>query len=906
MVATDEELLQRWVSGHDAEAFKDLTARYANMVFATCRRILGNDADAEDIAQECFMTLAGQGPKPATYLGPWLHRVATNLSLNWIRSETRRKKRETTQTDLLKSTDAQSDKEVLMLVDEAIANLPEKQRIPIVAYFFDNQTHEAIAENLDVTRQGVAYRIQIGINSIRKTLKRQGVTAGATTLSALLTQEATASTPATLAAQLGKIALRGPVTTKNAAIAAKPITALVMLKSKAVIATGLLMLALLIGGLFYLNKTPPTSPGPNPIPLLNDASNDRESIPADSTRPAVDESINDATQKETVLIGKSFSNTAVALTTDSAEPTEDEESGPGATINGFVNDDQAFPIVGATVALFTSNPGSLGFRQGASTTTTDSDGLFQFESIDTKMIYLSASAEGRRTVSKQVEIASVQSDEMIGIILSRGSMFSGIVLTQEREPVPNATVSSIGIANSMGSGSGGWVHQNAITGADGSFAIGFGGEGIVAIKVVSPHNGERIFVGLPIGQEEPIELMLDAPPSLSGTITRKDGSPAAGIGVILRGSFSMPFTSSSGVPGNVDAGSDRRSATTNDSGGFSFPELVGDSRYVVHLESEGKLLSLKNDLGIFLPGEKHVWDHALAPMIRVYGTVTGEHTGKPIKNIRISYFKDGEFTEGPYLHNENQYDLRLFEPGTYYIFPEYNHTSHEMTADAYGIEVAVNDGDEREINLKLPDPFTLSIKVTDENGEPIQAADVSWLRTTPMGNSMYGSGKTDEEGRHSNDFFPELDSHFYIEAKGYAPTRSEIIAGLSGETYPEETIVLYETGGVEGLVVDSQGTPVSNAQLLIAQRAEAVLVQYKMFGDSDFLSTTTGQNGAFAIGDGFPAVHGDLHIKIRLEDGQWVDLTTIENFDIPTRYVANIGTITFIPPPVDPGNTSEN
>jgi RNA polymerase sigma-70 factor (ECF subfamily) len=905
MVATDEELLERWVSRHDAEAFKDLTARYANMVFSTCRRILGNEADAEDIAQECFVTLAGQSVTPATYLGPWLHRVATNRSLNWIRKETRRKKREATQHDPVESVAAESDKEVLALVDEAIANLPEKQRIPVVAYFFENQTHETIAQNLDLTRQGAAYRIQSGINSIRKTLKHQGVTAGASTLSVLLAEEASAASPATLAAQLGKIALRGPVTASNGAIAAKPITALIMLKSKAIMATGLLMFAILVGGLFYLNKTPPTSPGPNPIPLQNDASDNRESTPLESTQRSANQPIDDTTQQATVLVGRSFNNTGVAPTANTGETTEEKEPHAPGTVTGFVNDEQAFPIAGATVALFTSNPGSSGFRQGAATTTTDSSGVFQFESVDAKIIYLSASAKGRKTVSKQVEVKSDQSKEMIGLVLSRGTLISGIVLTQEREPVANAVVSSIGAANTEGSGSGGWMHQNAITDVDGAFAIGFGGEGIVTIKVVSPHNGERIFIGLPIGQEEPIELVLAATPSLSGTVTRKDGSPASDIGVILRGSFSMPFTGSSGDPGTVDAGSDRRSAMTNHAGVFSFPNLVSDSRYKVHLESEGKLLSLKNDLGVFLPGEKHVWDHELAPMIRVYGTVTGEHTGKPIKNIRISYFNDGEFTEGPYLNRDNNYDLRLFEPGTYYIFPEYNHTSREMTVDTYGIEVTVNDGDERELNLKLPDPFTLSIKVTDETGKPIQGADVNWHRTTPMGNSSFGSGTTDEEGCHSNDFFPGLESHFYIKAEGYAPTRSDIIAGLSDETYPEETIVVYKTGGVEGTVVNSHGTPVSNAQLQIAQRAEGVLVQYKMFSDSDFLSTTTDQYGAFAIGDGFPAVLGDLHIKIRMEDDRWVDLTTIENLEIPARYVTDIGTVTFIPPPVEPDNRSE-
>jgi DNA-directed RNA polymerase specialized sigma24 family protein len=41
-----------------AEAFQTIVSRHAGMVYATCRRILRNATDAEDMAQECFETLA--------------------------------------------------------------------------------------------------------------------------------------------------------------------------------------------------------------------------------------------------------------------------------------------------------------------------------------------------------------------------------------------------------------------------------------------------------------------------------------------------------------------------------------------------------------------------------------------------------------------------------------------------------------------------------------------------------------------------------------------------------------------------------------------------------------------------------------------------------------------------------
>jgi RNA polymerase sigma-70 factor (ECF subfamily) len=87
MAGDDAALLERWAQDGDAEAFKEIISRYAGMVYGTCWRVLGSASEAEDVAQECFEALVQARTKPAGYLGPWLHRVATNQSLKHVRSE---------------------------------------------------------------------------------------------------------------------------------------------------------------------------------------------------------------------------------------------------------------------------------------------------------------------------------------------------------------------------------------------------------------------------------------------------------------------------------------------------------------------------------------------------------------------------------------------------------------------------------------------------------------------------------------------------------------------------------------------------------------------------------------------------------------------------------------------------
>src|SRR5690349_5320012 len=78
----------------DADAFATLVSRHARMVFATCRRILRNATEAEDVAQECFLRLAMPENKLAANPVARLHALAVYRSLDRLRNLARRRQRE--------------------------------------------------------------------------------------------------------------------------------------------------------------------------------------------------------------------------------------------------------------------------------------------------------------------------------------------------------------------------------------------------------------------------------------------------------------------------------------------------------------------------------------------------------------------------------------------------------------------------------------------------------------------------------------------------------------------------------------------------------------------------------------------------------------------------------------------
>ena len=247
----------------DADAFAAVARAHAGMVFATCYRILGDAASAEDTAQECFLELARKAADAPERIGAWLHGVATRKALHAARTRKRRRYHEARAREVRTETHTDSTwAEIGPVVDQAIENLPADLREALVLYYLEEKTQAEIAERVGTSRQTIQRRIGDAIAALRSRLKKSGFFVGAAALTGMLATQTAHTAPAAVSAAIGKIAASGVAAQATSAAGVKGTVIGVTMK-KAVAAV-VLTTAVAAGGV-AVHKAIGTSKSPSPV-----------------------------------------------------------------------------------------------------------------------------------------------------------------------------------------------------------------------------------------------------------------------------------------------------------------------------------------------------------------------------------------------------------------------------------------------------------------------------------------------------------------------------------------------------------------------------------------------------------------------------------------------------------------
>jgi RNA polymerase sigma-70 factor (ECF subfamily) len=149
----DEKVLLAQTKTGNKAAFELLVRRHQPMIFKTVLRIVRNEDDAMDITQDTFVRAYTRlrGFRGASSFGTWCCRIAINLALNQIRS----RKHTVTPEEVQLSSPPEDmvlrheQQYVAKRLNEAIQNLPPRQKLTLLLRVKDGKSHQQIAEILD-------------------------------------------------------------------------------------------------------------------------------------------------------------------------------------------------------------------------------------------------------------------------------------------------------------------------------------------------------------------------------------------------------------------------------------------------------------------------------------------------------------------------------------------------------------------------------------------------------------------------------------------------------------------------------------------------------------------------------------------------------------------------------------
>jgi RNA polymerase sigma-70 factor, ECF subfamily len=176
--ASDAELMARVRAG-DREAFADLVDRHKDAVVNYLTRISGSRDRAEDLGQETFLRLfrSAGGYVEQGFLRAYLFRIATNL----VRSEERRERRQRLLMPLLGGGESDRSepvahsgllrKELQRELNEAVARLPLRCRVPLVLHEIEGWSYADIAAELSCREGTIKSRIHRGRQSLKVQLE---------------------------------------------------------------------------------------------------------------------------------------------------------------------------------------------------------------------------------------------------------------------------------------------------------------------------------------------------------------------------------------------------------------------------------------------------------------------------------------------------------------------------------------------------------------------------------------------------------------------------------------------------------------------------------------------------------------------------------------------------------------
>lgn len=173
--SADQELIDRLKKG-DKSAFREIYARYSQIVFNLAFRMLRSREEAEEVVQEIFLQVWNRAESYDSGRGAistWIVNIARSRSIDRLRTLGFRE--QTTELDE-ERVNSKSDlsriiedrEESKKIIRDALDSLPDNQRQAIEMVYFEGLTHIEAAERLNEPVGTIKTRIRLGVAKLKE------------------------------------------------------------------------------------------------------------------------------------------------------------------------------------------------------------------------------------------------------------------------------------------------------------------------------------------------------------------------------------------------------------------------------------------------------------------------------------------------------------------------------------------------------------------------------------------------------------------------------------------------------------------------------------------------------------------------------------------------------------------
>ncbi|MCX8131345.1 MAG: sigma-70 family RNA polymerase sigma factor [Clostridia bacterium] len=178
METSDLELVQKCLSG-EQEVFSEIVTRYKKLIYSVVYNMISDKQEVNDISQEVFIRIYKSLDKynPEYKFSTWAVKIATNLCLDILR----KKKVDSVSIDEVIDISSSVDtpetryikKEKSEIIRQAIAELPDKYRVPILLFHQNGLSYEEITEILKEPMTIIKNRLYRARLMLREKLESQ-------------------------------------------------------------------------------------------------------------------------------------------------------------------------------------------------------------------------------------------------------------------------------------------------------------------------------------------------------------------------------------------------------------------------------------------------------------------------------------------------------------------------------------------------------------------------------------------------------------------------------------------------------------------------------------------------------------------------------------------------------------